>query len=215
MLFSVSRTVLFVFVILLGACREAEVPEPPEAVASNEALQQMYEEDQQDRAGWAQLSDEQRDAVFARDRTRRTQVADILAAGGARTADDYYHAAMVFQHGEDSTDYLNAHQATRQALALDSTHAMAGWLSAATWDRYQLAVGKPQWYGTQYLTQNGLTTLQPIDTTRVTDQERQRLGVLSLQQTRALIACTNSEPEATLPDCMRKQLEANAPDSDG
>ena len=199
---------------MLGACRRAEVAEEPEAVASNEALRQLYEEDQQERVGWEQLSEKQLQEVFVRDKARRIKVDEILAAGPAGTSDDYYHAAMVFQHGEDSTDFRKAYEAARQAVALDSTHALAGWLSAASWDRYQITIAKPQWYGTQYFTQNGVTVLQPIDTARVTDQERQRLGVLTLQQTQALLHCTNTEENMTLGDCMLRQVEQNQAGSD-
>lgn len=213
--YSIIRPVFLILLVMLGACRPVEVAEEPEAVTSNEALRQLYEADQQDRADWEQKSEEQYDEVFARDKKRRSQVDDILSTGDARTAEDYYHAAMVYQHGEDSTDFRKAYEAARQAVALDSTHALAGWLSAASWDRYQLSLGNLQWYGTQYAEQDSLLQLRPIDTTRVTDQERQRLGVFPLQQTRAILHCTNTEENMTLGDCMIKQLEQNAPGSDG
>lgn len=210
----IFHVVVLVLLVVLGACREVDVPEESEAVVSNEALRQLYEADQQDRADWEQKSDEQLYEVFARDSLRRKAVDDILAAGDARTAEDYYHAAMVYQHGKDSTDYRKAYEAARQAAALDSTHASAPWLTAASWDRYQLSIGKAQWYGTQYIEQDSLLRLQPIDTTRVTDQERLRLGVFPLQQTRALLQCTNMEENMTLGDCMLRQLEQNQAGSD-
>ncbi len=212
---SIIRPVLLILLVMLGACRPAEVAEEPEEAVSNEALRQLYEEDQQERVGWEQLREKQHQEVFVRDKARRVKVDEILAAGRARTAEDYYHAAMVFQHGEDSTDFRKAYEAARQAVALDSTHALAGWLSAASWDRYQLSMGKLQWYGTQYFSPDGIWQLQPIDTTRVTDQERQRLGVLPLQQTRAFLQCMNNEENATISDCMIKQFEQNAPASGG
>jgi len=213
--YSIIRPVLLILLVMLGACRPAEVAEEPEEAVSNEALRQLYEEDQQERVGWEQLREKQHQEVFVRDKARRVKVDEILAAGRARTAEDYYHAAMVFQHGEDSTDFRKAYEAARQAVALDSTHALAGWLSAASWDRYQLSMGKLQWYGTQYFSPDGIWQLQPIDTTRVTDQERQRLGVLPLQQTRAFLQCMNNEENATISDCMIKQFEQNAPASGG
>lgn len=118
-------TVMLVLVVVLGACREAAVVDEPEAVSSNETLQQLYALDQQDRVGWEQLSEEQHQDVFARDRLRRKEVDDVLTAGEAHTAEDYYHAAMVYQHGDDSTHFRKAHEAARQALVLDATHASA------------------------------------------------------------------------------------------
>lgn len=123
--YSIIRPVFLILLVMLGACRPVEVAEEPEAVTSNEALRQLYEADQQDRADWEQKNEE------------------------------------------------------------------------------------------QYAEQDSLLQRQPIDITRVTDQERQRLGVFPLQQTRAILHCTNTEENMTLGDCMIKQLEQNAPGSDG
>ena len=213
--YSIIRPVFLILLVMLGACRPAEVAEEPEEAVSNEALRQLYEADQQDRQiDFSRLSEEELRAIDQRDAEHRAQVEAMLEAGDVRTAEDYYHAAMVFQHGGDSTAYRKAYEAARQAVALDSLHASAAWMSAASWDRYQLSLGKLQWYGTQYIEQDNLWQLQPIDTTRVTDQDRQRLGVFPLQQTRAILHCTNTEENMTLGDCMLRQLEQNQTGSD-
>ncbi len=200
---------------MLGACRPAEVAEETEEAVSNEELRQLYEADQQDRQiDFSRLSEEELRAIDQRDAEHRAQVEAMLEAGEVRTAEDYYHAAMIFQHGGDSTAYRLAHEMSKRAYTMDSTHALAGWLSAASWDRYQLSMGKLQWYGTQYFSPDGIWQLQPIDTTRITDQERQRLGVLTLQQTQALLHCTNTEENMTLGDCMLRQVEQNQAGSD-
>ncbi len=79
---------------------------------------------------------------------------------------------MILQHGNDSTAYRQAYELSRRSVELDSTNGSARWLTVASYDRYLLSKGQAQWYGTQYLTLNGTTYLRPIDTTQVSDAER-------------------------------------------
>jgi len=43
------------------------------------------------------------------DRSRRVRTQAMLDAGQLGTADDFYHAAYVFQHGDLPEDFLKAH----------------------------------------------------------------------------------------------------------
>jgi len=99
----------------------------------NAELAQLYAEDQRDRDGDPMKIDWP--VVVPRDEARRRRVAAILDAGGATSADDYRHAAMIFQHGPDIADTERAHALARQAVALDPTHMKARWLVCASEDR--------------------------------------------------------------------------------
>lgn len=66
----------------------------------NEELRNLFEADQSDRVS-AQLSPD----LLERDRARRRRVVELLDAGAVETADDFFHAAMTFQHGEGLDDY--------------------------------------------------------------------------------------------------------------
>lgn len=141
----------------------------------NAELAQLYDEDQRDRDGdlmkidWA--------VVAPRDDARRRRVAEILDAGGATTADDYRHAAMIFQHGPDLADTERAHALARQAVALDPTNMKARWLVCASEDRSLRRRGLPQRWGTQFnLLDDGTWERQPVDGS-VDDEERARWGV--------------------------------------
>lgn len=72
----------------------------------------------------------------------------MLDAGLLRTGNDFYAAAMIFQHGGDAEHYLVAHALAVRALALGV--AKAEWLAAASLDRYLHAIARDQIYGTQY-----------------------------------------------------------------
>ncbi len=144
----------------------------------NPDLVRLYEQDQADRLNgpidWRK--------VGPRDQERRNQVQTILKAGGARVSADYYHAAMVFQHGSDVADFQRAHWLALQAVKLDPQNDQARWLAAAARDRELMNAGKPQLYGTQYRTNgDGVWELYEVDP-KITDAERARWNVPPLAE---------------------------------
>ncbi|MBU0691301.1 hypothetical protein KKC97_04750 [bacterium] len=137
------------------------------------------------------------DSVAVEDARRLNRVKELVAGKELKTAQDYFNAALICQHGTDSTDYRLANELAKQAAALDTSYAAAKWLSAASWDRYLQSMGLPQIYGTQFRTDSaGVWTLEPIDTTAVTDEERARLGVPSLEEARRQAARMNLKGES-------------------
>src|SRR5258708_20534662 len=84
----------------------------------------LYEQDQADRSGNAI------DGVtmYQRDAERRARVRDLLDAGAVRTAGDYYHAALVFQHADNVEGIQLAHELAIIAAALGNREAR--WLAA-------------------------------------------------------------------------------------
>jgi hypothetical protein len=177
---------LLALLIVAAGCAARRAPR----AADHPELAALYGADQADRRGPWDTTLAAARAQMERDAARRARVQALVAASAARTAADHYHAAMVLQHGGDSTAYRAAHDLARRAVALDPTHAPARWLVAAAWDRYQLSIGRPQWYGTQGACDlaTGRAAMQAIDTTRVTDAERVRLGVRPLAEQRATFA---------------------------
>lgn len=137
---------------------------------NNAELTRLYKEDQGDRSShenvdWA--------AISARDAARQERVHQILAEGGAKSADDYFHAAMVFQHGDTDEEIAKAHELSLKAVELDPAHPSARWLAAASKDRLLMRQGKPQLYGTQFRKVDGKWVLHEVDPS-VTDEEREK-----------------------------------------
>ncbi len=148
----------------------------------NRELYEMYTADQSERrnadsVGW--------DVVSGNDARRRARARELVDAGALEVSDDFFHAAMIFQHGRDSTSYRLAYELARTASGMEHAHPSARWLTAAAWDRYLWSVGKPQIYGTQLHTVDGVWTMEPIDTTAVTDAERAAMDVPPLSAARA------------------------------
>lgn len=135
----------------------------------NNDLHLMFEADKREHSNVPEYGTPAYKAMRERDRQRRLQVAQIIAAGDAQTAEDYYHAARIYQHGDIPEDAWNAYTLARQAA--DLGHQLARWLSAAAYDRWLMYEGKPQKYGTQYVSDGIRQRLWDVDPT-TTDAER-------------------------------------------
>lgn len=133
----------------------------------NQQLKQIYENDITDRNN--AIPD---DLLNENDRERILLVQQILDETPNLQAQDYHHAAFIFQHGETLDHYKEAHKLAMKAVELgDET---ARWLAAASLDRSLLMDGKPQKYGTQFIKlseESDWELALPIDPS-VTDEER-------------------------------------------
>lgn len=159
--------------------------------ATNVEMTAIFDADQTSRQTWPPKDFAMQSEA---DRQRRVRTGELLDQGLLHSADDLYHAAFVYQHGDNEADYLKAHVLATAAVARGK--AAAKWIAAATLDRYLLAIGRPQVFGTQYMTpKDKATTQEPYDRTAISDALRAAMGVPSLNlQTQTLIQMKNAEP---------------------
>lgn len=156
----------------------------------NTELLDLYNADQADRRAatidW--------DIVAPRDRARERRVSELVAAGALRHSDDFYRAALIYQHGPTPDFHLQAHRWSMQALALDPTNSRARWLACASEDRYLHGIGKPQIWGTQFSQTKDRTgwTMEPWDRSQKTDAQRREMNVPSEAETLARLAAMNA-----------------------
>ena len=178
-----SRTLLAVLLCLALGTATAHATD-------NRRLAEIFEADQQARS--KEPIDWQ--AVAAQDRAHRTEVLSLLRANALRTSNDYFNAAIVFQHGDTADDYLLALSLAQVAATLDPDNKPALWLTAAATDRLLMSRKVPQWYGTQYHKANADAPIElyPVDESVVTDEERARRNVPSLQEAKARAATMNA-----------------------
>ena len=138
---------------------------------TNAEMTAIFNADQSDRSGpavdWS--------VVGPRDRARAARTKALLDIGALASADDYYHAAFVFQHGAEPDDYLLAHALAMVAAARG--RADASWIAAATLDRYLQRIGQKQIFGTQFVFGKSETTQDPYDRELLSDSIRQAVGV--------------------------------------
>lgn len=154
----------------------------------NAELAAIFEADQSDRQGpnldWS--------VIAPRDEAREKRVNEILAAGEAKASADYFHAAMVFQHGGTPAHAQRAHELALEAVKLDGFNDAARWLAAAALDRKLMYEKKPQRYGTQFHQEgNGPWVLWEVDPS-VTDAEREEWNVPPLEVARQRAARMNA-----------------------
>jgi hypothetical protein len=154
------------------------------APADNEEMTQLFTADQAIRKGFSveKLSDPDFMAeMIAGDEERRQKTRALIEDGQLVTANDFYHAAFVFQHGGDANAYLMAH--TLAMVAMAKGHPNAAWISAASLDRYLQRIGKDQIFGTQYSTfEDGTAKMSPYNKALIPDSLRELLGVPPLEQ---------------------------------
>lgn len=174
-----KRTLILILVITIFSCKNEKKQEVEKQLfeLDNAELISIYISDQSDRnshdINWYE--------VRKRDSLRKIRVNEILESNNIKTARDNKNAAMVFLHGNDSTDFGKAVRLMKKAIELDSI--INKWLFAAATDSYLLSKGEPQIYGTQYFKMGDEPwKIALIDTTKITDAERIEYGVETLNQ---------------------------------
>lgn len=182
---------------MAGEAKPVDGSPTVKASIDNPELQAIVDADQADRLGGAWLKDAE--AVMARDRARRDRVLALLRGGRLGSARDYFNAALVFQHSDG--DVPLAYALATVSHYLDPGHKAPPSLMAAAWDRMLMRRVQPQWYGTQYQTDERGTFLFPVAEGAVTDQERAAMSVPSLAEARArtaeVAASVGKKPAAT------------------
>jgi len=142
-------------------------------------LRALFEADQVDRRALSEgiLSQPE---LSVRDIQRRQRLEELVADGALVSGDDYYYAAFLLQHGTLPEEYRRAHDFAAQAVTRNSRPAR--WLFAATLDRWLVARGERQQYGTQYIRigQHGYA-MYAVDP-QVSDEERAQYDVPPLNE---------------------------------
>lgn len=198
-------------VVLLATCvvaaradeKTAGAPSAPvDAARDDGELARIFDEDQADRDP-ARMLARAKQGVFQplgpRDRARRARVRALLDAGRVRTPNDFFRAGVVFQHGDEASDYALAHELAMVALA--KGHPQGAWLAAASWDRFLLiGLERPQRIGTNTTRDaDGRWTLEPIDAD-VPDVVRTALGRKPLDERRRDVARMNEDEARAVVD---------------
>lgn len=145
---------------------------------TNPEMTAIYDADQAARADPASID---WNVLRPADAARRARTQALLEAGQLGSADDFYHAAFVFQHGDTPDDFLKAHALATVAAARGKPEA--AWIAAATLDRYLQRIGQAQIYGTQFQGRPDMSwTQEPYRRDLLPDALRKATGVPSLAE---------------------------------
>lgn len=163
-----------------GGTDQQQQSSPPDSAA----VKQIFQEDQADRdVDFDSMTEQQfkewRARAHSHDLLHYKQMTDIITRGELHTGADFEKAAVIFQHGLKTDDYLFAH--TLAVIAISKGRSQARWLAAASLDRYLHSMHQAQIYGTESLgTSAGRTdrwTQDPYNRTLIPDSLRSDLCV--------------------------------------
>src|ERR1044071_5432206 len=80
------------------------------AMKKKNDLISLYKADKQERINQPRANTTEYKAMRARDLERRKCVMEIVASNELHTAEDYYYAAHIMNHGDTPEDAMNAHR---------------------------------------------------------------------------------------------------------
>ncbi|MDZ4838026.1 MAG: hypothetical protein SGJ27_29940 [Candidatus Melainabacteria bacterium] len=169
-------------------------------VVETSELQIMFDQDQKDRVDVGpHPKPEQWRKVSANDKTHHAKVLELLQQDKVKTADDFYYAAMIMQHGDSPKDYMLAHILAMAAAQKGNKQAV--WLSAASFDRLMMSAKQPQIFGTQYFGSQDepLEVNQPFDSSLVTDSLRKVFNVPTLKENEERVKMLNRNRTYVVP----------------
>jgi tetratricopeptide (TPR) repeat protein len=176
-----QRIFFLILVLIILSCKTENKQKLEKDIVKtdNTELIEIYQNDQADRQAGENID---WSVVSKKDSLREVRVYQLLDSNKVKTSKDYRNAAMIFQHGGDSTAYGMAVELMRKSIELDSTADK--WLLAAAIDRYLLSKDEPQIYGTQYnkYGKDESWQIAKMDTAKISDAERIEYGVETLAE---------------------------------
>lgn len=150
-----------------------------EGHTTKEILKKLFDEDQADRPDDpAFIADIQTNPESAQtfltnlrknDALRRQKVIEILTQNPSLDADDFYHIAFIFQHGELLEDYMRAFMYSVKAVEAGCEPYIS--LVTQSFDRYAITKGSDQRYGTQSGSHPDGTPIEPRFADDLSDDE--------------------------------------------
>jgi hypothetical protein len=156
-------------------------------------IQELFLADQKEHLDVPSVGTAEYSALRERDRLRRESGLKLLVSITSPSAEDLYRVAWVLNHGDTPEEARCAHQLATQAAALGCDDAK--WLSAASYDRWQMYSGKPQKYGTQIVPDGTRHRVWDTDPS-TTDTERAELNVPPIaDQHKRAIELTRTVPQ--------------------
>jgi hypothetical protein len=160
---------------------------------AGDELKKMYELDQREREESKDPKADSWKVITKHDEERRKRVLELMQSDKLQSAEDYYRAAMIMQHGNKPNDYVLAH--IFACASAQKGFRPAIWLSAASFDRMMQSMNQAQFFSTQYYSKDTepYTVKEPKNTTLLTDSVRKAFNVPTLAETEERLKKWNDE----------------------
>jgi len=145
----------------------------------NRELKEIFDEDQRECLNQPADNTPQHKAMRMRIKERMAKTQAIVDSSVSLSGQDYFHACVVFLHGDCPDDFWQAYHYALKSVELNYPSARK--FAAAAYDRWLMYQGKPQKYGLQYVPDG--TSIRVWDTDpQTTDAERAKWDVPPLQK---------------------------------
>ena len=155
----------------------------------NELLKKLAANDQSDRAKM-RLGEMTVETMRQNDNARLEQLETEIQSGRVKTVQDHRNAGLIFHHIRNAPHCKDmAVKMLQKGAELDNYQSEGiKWLLAAAIDRRLEEQSQPQIYGTQYFQdEEGIWKLHEFDPSKISDEERKKYGVITIdKQTDAL-----------------------------
>lgn len=145
----------------------------------HEGLKLLFEEDQYECVNQPSDGTPEYLALKHRCKIRISRVMEILEFENVLSGEDYFHASIIFMHGDCPDDFWQAH--TLALRAVNRNYNGAKRFAAAAYDRWLMYQGKPQKFGLQYVPDGIQLRLWDVDP-KTTDEERAEWEVPTLKE---------------------------------
>lgn len=147
---------------------------------NNEELTSLFNADQAERENLS-LNNLKSESFKVINEERRKKVTQLMLKNKLNTGLDYYHAALIFQHGDKPDDIKKANELAE--IGWNKGERKAKKIIALTIDRYLMFTNKQQTYGTQfqYDESEKRWKLWPCDP-NTTDDQRREMDVPTLEE---------------------------------
>ncbi|HAT1659748.1 TPA: hypothetical protein I8034_000467 [Legionella pneumophila] len=167
-------------------------------------LKRLAEQDQEDRKA-SEIPPEEWEKISKRDAKRRKRVGEIFGEGCFHVGEDYNHAALIYQHGDNPDHFYQAFIWSIKASELGVVDAKQ--FSALAIDRYLNSIGKKQLFGSQAMKINGCFCMVPVEST-FPDATRQNYAGFTLKDKYNWIASLNEDKNCSNTECDLNLLDS-------
>ncbi|MTI29400.1 hypothetical protein E1171_01090 [Cytophagales bacterium RKSG123] len=146
----------------------------------NEKLKILFDEDQHDCLHQPPSNGSSEYKLFReRFRQRNIKAKSIIETSEQLEGVDFFHACIMFIHGDCPDDFLQAYNYGLKSIELN--HINAKKFTAAAYDKWLMYQGKPQKYGLQFVPDGVRLRLWDVDP-ETTDHEREKWDVSPLRK---------------------------------
>jgi hypothetical protein len=145
----------------------------------NPEIKDLFDEDQRDCLHQPADNTPEQRALRQRINGRMTKVQSIIEASADLSGEDYFHACILFLHGDCPEHFWQAHVYGLKSVELGNGTAKR--FTATAYDRWLMYQGKPQKYGLQYVPDGVGLRVWDVDPL-TTDAERAEWEVPPLAQ---------------------------------